>query len=620
MRIALCCIILALLCQACNQTTTKENTNVSNPEAQAQQLILAGNYLAAATEYTRLAGLYPELAVFYQLKTADNLILAGELGQASDILSYAKPEKHDDTFYKNILLARIALENGEAQQALQLLALTPAVETSLDLRAKWHRGRAEAYELAINFMNAVDERIKLNKLLIDPAQQQTNVKSIWNDLNRIKLPVLRELRNASSESTMAWIELAIINQTMIFKPALLEQSLNSWIGQYPGHSASPTITGEILALSSEAVLQPKHIAILLPLTGQYEKAAHAIRDGFLAAWYNELDSKPKIAIYDANALDIESIYRQAVNNGADFIVGPLEKKAVDTLLQSDSANITTLALNHAEESSQEFNLRNTQQLPKLIQFGLSPEDEARQIAERAIFDGHNKALVITPNSDWGLRLAEAFSSSWNALGGKVLEYVSYEPRAKDYSTPTKKLLNIDSSQLRGNKLRQKLNRNLRTEPRLREDADMIFMAAVPLSARQIVPQFRFYQATGIPVYSSSHAYSGVENPGADSDMNGVFFTDIPAVLDSARQSSQIHTSMNSNWSTNTSNYRRLYALGVDAYRLIPFIGKLSLQDTAVYHGETGNLYMTENGRIHRKLLWARFINGTPRLLDEGPMH
>ncbi len=367
-------------------------------------------------------------------------------------------------------------------------------------------------------------------------------------------------------------------------------------------------------------MQPKHIAILLPLTGQYEKAAHAIRDGFLAAWYNELDSKPKIAIYDANALDIESIYRQAVNNGADFIVDPLEKKAVDTLLQSDSANITTLALNHAEESSQEFNLRNTQQLPKLIQFGLSPEDEARQIAERAIFDGHNKALVITPNSDWGLRLAEAFSSSWNALGGKVLEYVSYEPRAKDYSTPTKKLLNIDSSQLRGNKLRQKLNRNLRTEPRLREDADMIFMAAVPLSARQIVPQFRFYQATGIPVYSSSHAYSGVENPGADSDMNGVFFTDIPAVLDSARQSSQIHTSMNSNWSTNTSNYRRLYALGVDAYRLIPFIGKLSLQDTAVYHGETGNLYMTENGRIHRKLLWARFINGTPRLLDEGPMH
>jgi hypothetical protein len=59
----------------------------------------------------------------------------------------------------------------------------------------------------------------------------------------------------------------------------------------------------------------------------------------------------------------------------------------------------------------------------------------------------------------------------------------------------------------------------------------------------------------------------------------------------------------------------LYALGIDAYRMIPYIGKLSLQDTAVYHGETGDLYMNKDGRIQRKLLWARFVNGAPALLD-----
>ncbi|MFT5133627.1 MAG: outer membrane PBP1 activator LpoA protein, partial [Gammaproteobacteria bacterium] len=311
--------------------------------------------------------------------------------------------------------------------------------------------------------------------------------------------------------------------------------------------------------------------------------------------------------------------RQAVSDGADFIVGPLEKQAVETLLQS-RLDVTVLALNQAEQASHENTHASPQQLPKIIQFGLSPEDEARQVAEKGIFDGHNKALVISPNDEWGFRLASAFGEAWTALGGKVLEYVSYDHRALDYSTPVKKLLNIDSSQLRANKLRQKINRDLKSEPRLRKDADMIFMAAVPLSARQIVPQFRFYLAEGIPVYSSSHSYSGIENPQADSDMNGILFTDMPALLNVKNQSSSVHAGLNSNWSADTSGQRRLYALGIDAYRMIPFLGKLALQDTAVYSGETGDLYMTKEGRIQRKLLWAKFVNGKPRLIDEEMMH
>ena len=620
MRIALYCIMLALLCQACNQTTKKGGANAADPEAQAQQLIVAGNYLAAATEYTRLAELYPEQAVFYQLRTADSLIRSGDTEQAGDILNFVKAINFDDVFYQNILLAHIALGNNQARDALSLLASTPEATTSVELVIAWHKAKAEAYELAIDFIAAVDERTQLDNLMLDPAQRLTNIKQTWEDLNRIKLPVLRELRSSGSDVIRAWAELTIINQTMLFKPEILAQSINIWIEQYPGHTASPIITRDILELSNSAILQPKHIAMLLPLSGQYEKASHAIRDGFLAAWYSDAENKPKVSVYDATALNIETVYHQAVSNGADFIVGPLEKQAVDNLMASDNTNVTTLALNHAEQSIRENEYSRSQELPQVIQFGLSPEDEARQIAERGIFDGHNKALVITPNNEWGLRLADAFNETWSALGGRVLEFVSYDHRSKDYSTPVKKLLNIDSSQLRGNKLRQKLNRNLQTEPRLREDADMIFMAAVPLSARQIVPQFRFYQATDIPVYASSHAFSGVENRQADSDMNDVRFTDIPALLEAEHLSSPIQSSINKNWSADTSNYRRLYALGIDAYRIIPYIGKLSLQDTAVYHGETGELYMHKDGRIQRKLLWARFVRGAPELLDEGLMH
>ena len=617
MKTALFCIILALLCQACNDPGRKPDKVAVNPEARAQQLIVAGNYLAAADEYVRLANLYPENAVYYQLKTADSLIRARQLIQAKDILSHIETRKYNDGFYRNILLADIAVQQNQGRAALKLLSVNADTDTSADLRALFHDVKAQAWELSFNFINASEERIKLDSYLLDPLKRRHNIKLIWEDLNRVKPEVLRDLRGSRSLTTSAWFELTLINQTMLFNPGLLEQSLASWIEQYPGHLATPTITNEIIALSEQAVLLPTHIALLLPLNGQYEKAAHAIRDGFLTAWYEENGTRPLINIYDANALNIQSVYRQALRDGADFVVGPLEKQAIDSLMKLEKLEVTTLALNHSDATKSELLQTGSQQIPKLIQFGLSPEDEAKQVAERAIYDGHSKALIITPNNEWGLRLANSFADTWNTLGGKVLKYVSYDHRSRDFATPVKKLLNIDTSQLRANQIRQKINRGLKSEPRLREDADIIFMAANPVSARQIIPQFRFYRASEVPVYSSSRAYSGIDNPQADSDMNGIFITEIPALLLEEKLSSPVHASMNRNWSVNESSYRRLYSLGIDAYQLIPYIGKLSLQDTSVFKGETGDLYMSGDGRIHRKLLWAQFVNGRPRLLNEG---
>ena len=270
MRIALFCIILALLCQACNQQPRKTEARAGNPESQAQQMIVTGNYLGAAEEYIRLAELYPGQAVFYQLRTADSLIRAGDTAQASDILNHIEATKYNDSLYRNILMARIALSANQGQTALTLLSAPLATGTLVELISFWHRTKSQAYELTLNFINAAEERIQLDSYLLDPLERRTNINLLWEDLNRIKVPVLRELRNSGSETMTAWIELTIINQTMLFKPDLLEQALASWTEQYPDHAATPTITHQILALSEKAVLQPEHIAILLPLHGQYE--------------------------------------------------------------------------------------------------------------------------------------------------------------------------------------------------------------------------------------------------------------------------------------------------------------------------------------------------------------
>jgi outer membrane PBP1 activator LpoA protein len=59
---------------------------------------------------------------------------------------------------------------------------------------------------------------------------------------------------------------------------------------------------------------------------------------------------------------------------------------------------------------------------------------------------------------------------------------------------------------------------------------------------------------------------------------------------------------------------RLYALGFDAYRLVPLIKNDRAALSRGVPGMTGRLTLEEDGRVRRELQWARIVNGTPRSL------
>ena len=345
--------------------------------------------------------------------------------------------------------------------------------------------------------------------------------------------------------------------------------------------------------------------MLLPLSGKYQKSSTAIRDGFLAAWYLDNLQKSEVKIYDANSLNIRDVYQQAVADGVEYVVGPLEKEAVNQLADYGELPVQVLALNRQDLNSEESVNK------KLMEFGLSPEDEAIQVAEAAMSDGHRLALVITPNIPWGDRIADAFKKRWLELGGGILEQGHFETNTKDFGAPVKELLNIDSSEQRGKELRSKLNIKINNVTRRREDADFIFTAAVPGDARQLFPQFRFHRAGDLPVYSTSHIFTGIVDSAKDTDLNGVMFIDMPWILDTTRQLSIIQDALNRNWSQEKSQYRRLYALGIDAYRLIPEMGRLSVEKNSYLNGETGDLTIGTNNIVKRQLRRAQFIEGKP---------
>ena len=513
------------------------------------------------------------------------------------------------------LLQGCTLETRKSPDPAPAEADNSRLEDERREQARLHLARALERELQQDFIHAAGERVSYHAYLDRDADLASNTAKIWDNLNRADKGDLRRRYRADPGALAGWLELAFIKRTMLIDLDRLERALSSWQEDYPAHPANADIIGQVRADGLLYNKRPERVALLLPLQGALREAAEAVRDGFISAWYHSGANRSPVRIYEANSLNIDQAYSRAVADGADFIVGPLEKQALTKLSARAGLAVPVLALNHVRPAPDMAARAGAGILPALMQFSLAPEDEARQVAERAKADGYGRALVIIPGDEWGLRLFDTFRAGWSASGGTVLETIDYDPRSNDYGPPVKQLLNIDGSELRTRQLRQSLGRRLENRTRRRQDADMIFMAASPIAGRQIIPQLRFHDAGEIPVYATSHIFSGSVNPQADADMNGVVFPDLPWILAPGDRTSSIKTLIDDHFKAGTSVYQRLYAFGADAFNLIPHLARLAYEDTAEFHGVTGILSMSGDGRITRKLPWGKIINGKPELLD-----
>ncbi|HIF49965.1 MAG TPA: hypothetical protein EYQ42_00265 [Thiotrichaceae bacterium] len=611
MRLFTIVLLSLILLSGCGPTRQSNQQVQADPEENVRGLMRSGNYSAAAEEYLSLATKDKQNSAVYRLKAAAAYVEAGQYAEANKILSETDIPENDpiQKLRMRILSARLQLEFGQPGNALNSLKEISALEIPQSLKTTYHDIYARAYLAHGDYLKAASERLRLAKLLSTPNEITQNNRSLWNIFEAIPKSELDDLRINAPEELSSWFALASIYQGYRYQPVKLKNAIDGWIQRYPGHPAYSAIAPKLISQSSALTQRPTNIGLLLPLAGKYKKSSTAIRDGFLAAWYLDKQEKSEVKIYDANSLNIREIYQQAVTDGVDYIVGPLEKEAVNQLADYGELPVQVLALNRQDlKSEQAVN-------KKLIQFGLSPEDEAIQIAEIAMSDGHRLALVVTPNIPWGDRIASAFKQRWIEMGGAILEHSYFESSAKDFGSPIKELLNIDSSEQRGKALRNKLNIKINTVTRRREDADFIFTAAIPGDARQLFPQFRFHRASDLPVYSTSHIFTGIVDKAKDTDLNGVKFIDMPWILDTSRQLSIIQDTLNRNWSQEKSQYRRLYALGIDAYRLIPEIGRLSAEKNIHLNGETGDLSIDSNNIVKRKLRSAQFVDGKPKLLN-----
>ena len=552
--------------------------------------------------------LLQQASVSPQEQASELLLAAADLahqqnddGQAARILQQVPLDglKPAQQIFASTLKAELAMARNKPKSALKALShpsFARLSELPIKQQLRSQLVRAKALEANGQTLDAARERVFIAPLLSDSAAN-SNHEAIWALI--ATLPT-EQLQASADADLTGWLELARAAKSA-GSPEQQQAAIDTWRSQNPQHPAAKQLPQALSQLKQLASQPLTKIALLLPQEGPLASVAQALRDGFMASYYQAQQNgqnPPAIELYDSSKLtSLDDFYRQAQAAGVQLVVGPLEKPLVKQLNERTQLPITTLALNYSDTGRPGP--------AQLFQFGLSAEDEARSVARRAWDDGMRRAVALVPRGEWGDRVLDAFRQRWRADGGTLIA-AEHVDQPVQLAQQIADLFQLRQSEARAKRLQNTLSTSIAALPARRQDVDFIFLAATPQQAQQIKPTLTFQYAGDVPVYATSHLYSGNSGQAQPADLNGIRFCETPWLLDS---SSPLHQQVVAQWPQAGGSLGRLYAMGMDAYNLAPRLSQLkSLPDSRI-DGLTGQLSLNSTQRIERLLPWAEFQAG-----------
>lgn len=504
------------------------------------------------------------------------------------------PMSHAQLHLLKLRQAQLAHARGMHKRALgllQLLAESPGLRDAT--YAEILRTESGVQRALGRAAESVAALVRREKLLPLPqrAEAHARILAAVDLLAPIDAILLRQI----SPDAGGWLALSAV---LSAPPQRVVASARLWRAHYRNHAGTRLLHRRLAAAAGGERYQ--RIALLLPLTSPFAEAARAFADGFRAAHAADSGAfRPDINVQDigADAAHAPLHARTAIAGGADFLVGPLGRNAINALLEIAPPVTPTLLVG---------NVPADKTAPNLFGISIRPEREASQAAERAFADGHRHAAIFRSNSAHSRRIAGAFALRWRVLGGELSGGATFPRGVADHSRNLRNFFGIEHSVGRARVLSAQLGVKLEFTPRRRDDIDFIFIAAPPAEARLLVPQLRFFQAHNLPLYATSQIYSGKPDAVVDADFDGVFFCDMNWMLDSALPAS---------WRAPNAYHHtaleRLYALGMESYFLIPALRALRRDPQRRHVGEAAEISVRADGNAVRHLAWARFESGAP---------
>ncbi|WP_300524921.1 penicillin-binding protein activator [Alcanivorax sp.] len=600
----LAALLAAAVIAGCSTTTPPRTTVYEQPSAPK-----AGSTPSAlSAARSQLATMKTDARINAALQWAEDYLDQQRAGDASQLLADLNPQVMDNKqrFAWILLSGRAQLGDQRPDEALGLLQShqSDILQYPAEQQARLDLLKADALAMKGDLTRSLQERVAAHPLLEDDDQDY-NHGMIWQLLMQLSNTELADAIEGSSGDLRGWLTLAQLYRDPIADLDAQVSRLNQWSAQWRTHPATEDVPDILDALEKAANEKPSKVAILLPTTGPLKNAGKTLQEGIMTAYYRHKQNgnPPLLRFYDSGGDNILALYDQAIQDGADFVLGPLAKDKAATIAKQGSLPVTTLALNYIDQDN----------LPEnFFQFGLAPEDEARQIALQGAREGASQAGILYPQGEWGERVAQAFAEEWQSLGGTVTVTRTYQ-EGPSLGDTVKELLLVAQSQSRGEAVSRFTSLDMDIQPRRRQDMGFLFLLANPNQGRQVKPALNFHYAKDLPVYSTALIHSGESNPRRDQDLNGVRFVDMPWML--SNEDSELRRMTEEQWPEGHGRYERLFAMGIDAYRLQSRLYLLSTLPSSELPGVTGRLSMKQQ-RIVRELDWGVFINGEARALPK----
>lgn len=331
-----------------------------------------------------------------------------------------------------------------------------------------------------------------------------------------------------------------------------------------------TARAENASAVAEATTAPSPLmALILPSKSKSFKAASdAIRAGVLAGErVHGGAGMPIVRAYptDDKEENIVAAYQQAVLDGAVAVIGPLTKSAMNYLSDSNELTIPVLALNSFDDT--------TLQQANLYSFSLSVEAEAAQVAQLMLQNQLSRPLVLQVNDALSQRMTQGFVQEWRKLTQSEPLVVTVADARRDAAA-----------------LKEQMKE---------ANVDAVFLAMDGKAARLVRP----YLGNDLAVFGTSQIDSSRLGRTALVDLTGIKFVDMPWIGMPDTDGFDLYNRTRSP----SNDVERLFAMGIDAWRLGALLQAGSVQNAAPIDGVTGVLTIGEDRVVKRNMI-TRTLN------------
>jgi outer membrane PBP1 activator LpoA protein len=560
--------------------STIQNTNNSTSTSQE-------NTVPPSIYHPRKTPTTPE-GVTQGYALAEKLYQQGDFQQVIDMLEINVLGVSSSIQLNGYILAALAtskLDDMTQSFAYLKQAETLPVARHPDNQNKLQETKATILEHFGNWMAVVQARLDLTYNL--PLNEgEENQEKLWEAIQNLTQNEVDELYQQKEPTLHGWLAISGIlrNQTLSIEQQL--SLFNTWKNENSNHPAAISIPKDFQIMSSLKEMAPKRIVIMLPMSGNLERASQAILDGFFSSFYNQKEEKPQVFVIDVNNYsNIKEALTAANEKQPDVIIGPLQKNNVAQISRLDLIT-PVIALNQLDLN---LHARN------LYHFSLSPEDEIHELIAFAKQEGATNAAILSTQDTWAQKQSDEFREAATKENVTITSNQTYANTPRGRQDAIQKLLLVNESYARKRLVEQWTGTQVESIARSREDLDYVYYAGKLTDAKQIRPLLDFHFAEKIPMLASSTLNdSAPEKSTNPSDIERILFTELPALAPNNKALAGLTKNQNSNI------LRRLQALGADSYLLANKYQLFTLLPSTKISANTGIITIDDNGVFHKR--------------------